>query len=170
MSHWASSAESGTEGVRCGLAVESLRSFGHLRLQVTGWSMFPAIRPDDTLSIERVDAYQVSEGDLVLFERERRLFVHRVIRSIPGRDEVLTRGDAMPKADPELRRSHLQGKVIAISRQGRLIQPKRTISLGSRALSLVFRSSRIFARVLMRLDSMRRSNQVLEGRVLPCPD
>ena len=59
---------------------EVLRSSGSLRLGFTGWSMLPAIWPDDTLEIGSADCANVSAGDVVLFHRDRRLFVHRVVK------------------------------------------------------------------------------------------
>ena len=65
--------------VKCELAGEVLRASGRVRLQVTGWSMLPSVWPGDTLVIESVASDAVSEGDIVLFSRERRLFAHRVV-------------------------------------------------------------------------------------------
>ena len=86
--------------LKCELAAESLRSSGTLRLQVTGWSMLPSVWPGDTLVVESVDRNAVSEGDIVLFGRDRRLFAHRVVTnaSAPG-DGIVTWGDAMPAPD-----------------------------------------------------------------------
>ena len=64
--------------LKCELAGEVLRSSGRLRLRVTGWSMLPAIFPGDTLVIERANGESLGKGDIVLFHRDRRLFVHRV--------------------------------------------------------------------------------------------
>src|ERR1700758_403813 len=66
--------------LKCELAGEVLRSSGKLRLRVTGCSMLPAVWPGDTLFVERTTRESVEEGDIVLYERDRRFFVHRVVR------------------------------------------------------------------------------------------
>ncbi len=72
-----------THAVKCELAGDVLRSSGTLRLQVSGWSMLPAIRPGDVLVIHRAGSEDVSKGDIVLFSRDRRLFAHRVVSIKP---------------------------------------------------------------------------------------
>ena len=85
-----------THAVKCELAADVLRSSGTLRLQVSGWSMLPAIRSGDVLVIHRAASKDVSKGDIVLFSRDRRLFAHRVVSASLERSGILTRGDAMP--------------------------------------------------------------------------
>ena len=65
--------------LKCELAGEVLRSSGTLRLRAMGWSMLPTVWPGDTLVIERIHSDAVSEGDIVLFGRDRRVFAHRVV-------------------------------------------------------------------------------------------
>lgn len=162
-------SRSGTEPVKCAMAMESLRSFGRLRLQVTGWSMFPAIHPMDTLHIVAADSETILRGDVVLVERTRRLFVHRVISVSDS--NIVTRGDAMAHADPITDRSNLMGRVISISRDGRTIKLEREAPLASKVVSALFRSSEVAARVIARIHGMlQSSNESLEGRVSPCLD
>src|SRR5579872_6250678 len=99
--------------LKCELAAEVLRSCGTLRLRVTGWSMLPAVWPGDTLMIESARTGGVTEGDIVLFGRERRLFVHRVVKNL-GDSKFLTRGDAMSAPDPVIDRHELLGRVSSI--------------------------------------------------------
>src|ERR1700731_603868 len=117
------------DAAKCELAAESLRSSGSLRLRVTGRSMLPTLWPGDTLIIERVQSAAVSDGDIVLFARNRRLFAHRLVNhgSMLSAGTVLTRGDAVPSADPPLLESDLLGKVCVILRKNKRIEPRRSL-------------------------------------------
>lgn len=140
--------------LRCEMATEVLRSSGHLRLKVAGWSMFPAVLPGDTLMIDRAASDEVSIGDIVLFGRNRRLFVHRVV----GKNDAqfVTRGDAMPAADPAVDQNELLGRVTYILRDGRCIEPSKTRPLAERAAATLLRNSEIAARVVASWHSLRQ--------------
>lgn len=103
-------AQGGAHTVKCELAGEVLASSGTLRLRATDWSMLPTVWPGDVLLIERANSEVVSEADIVLFGRDRRLFVHRVVRKIPEDSKIPTRGDAMPRLDPPVVEGDLMGK------------------------------------------------------------
>ncbi len=63
----------------CEMAEEVLRSWGELRLRVTGTSMLPTVWPGDILCVESRGAAEAVPGDVVLFGREGRLVAHRVV-------------------------------------------------------------------------------------------
>jgi len=146
--------------VKCELAGEVLRSSGILRLRVTGWSMLPTVWPGDTLVIERVDSDAVCEGDIVLFNRERRLFAHRVVTKSgsDGDTRILTRGDAMPQPDPLVSDRDLLGRVKHIVRNGKCIEPSRNPRLSERAVSALVRRSEIAARVVVGVHGLRQTS------------
>jgi len=143
--------------LKCELAAESLRSSGTLRLQVAGWSMLPSVWPGDTLVVESVSSNAVSQGDIVLFGRDRRLFAHRVVAkgSAPG-GAILTRGDAMPAPDSPVSDKELLGKVSFIVRNGRCIEPSRSLRISERAVAAFVRSSEIAARVVVGVHGMHQ--------------
>ncbi|MGO9084534.1 MAG: S24/S26 family peptidase [Candidatus Sulfotelmatobacter sp.] len=146
--------------VKCELAGDILHSSGTLRLRVMGWSMLPSLWPGDTLVIERVESGAVSEGDIVLFGRDRRLFAHRVVaKSSPAGDtRILTRGDAMPQPDPPLSEHDMLGKVTSVVRNGKCIEPSRTPRLSERAVAALVRNSEIAARVVVGVHGMRQTS------------
>jgi len=149
----------GTHSLKCELATEVLRSSGSLRLQVTGWSMLPSVWPGDTLVIERATCNAVSEGDIVLFGRDQRLFVHRVVtRPSAQAKEILTRGDAMTAADPPVSGDELLGKVSFILRNGRRVKPSRSLRFSGRAIAALARNSQIAARVAVGVHNMRQTS------------
>ncbi len=86
--------------VKCELAGEVLRSSGTLRLQVRGLE-YAARGLAGGYARHRsvLESDCVSKGDLVLFSRDRRLFVHRVVTRDVESSSVLTQGDAMPAPD-----------------------------------------------------------------------
>lgn len=139
---------------KCELAGEVLRSFGTLRLQVTGWSMLPAIWPGDILYFERAEPSELSKGEIVLFSRDRRLFAHRVLKT--GAKAIVTRGDAMRHTDPAVAHDELLGKVAAIARDGKRFQPRTRPSFSQRAIGALVRSSDFAARVIVGINALQR--------------
>jgi hypothetical protein len=131
--------------------------------------MLPTIWPEDTLVIEHVDADAISEGDIILFSRDQRFFVHRVIAK-NGDSKILTRGDAMPQPDPSVSASELMGRVSYIVRDGRLIEPGRNLPVQQRAIAALVQRSEIVARVVVGvhrvLQAPQRQNS--NDRAVPC--
>lgn len=146
--------------LKCELAGEVLRSTGKLRLRVTGWSMLPSVMPGDTLVIDRVQRDAVCEGDIVLFGRDQRFFVHRLMSRSGDRGaaELVTRGDAMPTSDPPVTESELMGKVSFILRNGKCFQPARSLGLPARAVAALVRRSVFAARVVVGIHGMRQGS------------
>lgn len=147
--------------IQCELAAEVLRSLGRLRLRVTGWSMLPAILPGDILAVDHIASKDTREGDIVLFERERRIFAHRVIAKsqAQGNETILTRGDAMPQPDPPVPYGDVLGKVALIVRDGKRIAPRRRLRLPQRAVAAAVQRSEIAARVAMGVIGLRKALQ-----------
>lgn len=156
---------SDSHALKCELASEVLRSSGCLRLQVTGWSMLPTVWPGDTLTIERIPSAAVVEGDIVLFSRDRRLFTHRVIargivtqgvaaKGHPQDAAILTRGDAMPACDPPVPESDVLGRVSLILREGRCIEPSRSLGFRDRAVAALVQRSTLAARIVVGLHGL----------------
>lgn len=152
--------------LKCELASEVLRSSGQLRLRVTGWSMLPSVWPGDTLLVERAASDQVSEGDIVLFGRDRRLFAHRVVaRGAIDGARTITQGDGMPQPDSPVSDSELLGKVSFIVRNGRRIEPSKTLRVSEQAVAALVRRSESAARMVVGVHNLRNP---LQDRVSPC--
>jgi hypothetical protein len=154
------------DALKCELASEVLRSSGTLRLGVTGWSMLPTVWPGDTLVIERVGSEGVSEDDIVLFGRHRRLFAHRVVaKRGNSNDQVIhTQGDGMFRPDEPMRDSELLGRVSSILRNGKRLNP-RLMNSSERVIAALVRRFDSFARLAVRLHEMRQSQQ---EQIAPC--
>ena len=161
-----------THAVKCELAGEILRSYGTLRLRVMGWSMLPTVWPGDTLVIERAGSESVSEGDIVLFCRERQFVAHRVVakNGVGGDSKILTRGDATLRPDPPLSDRDLLGIVRFILRKGTRVEPSNGQRLPERALVALLQRSEILARVIVGIHGMLliSPDQNSTDRVVPC--
>lgn len=153
-----SSAAALTHAIKCDLASEVLLSSGTLRICVTGWSMFPVVRPGDTLRIDRAVSDDVGEGDIVLFARNRRFFVHRVVKKSTRDSSLQTRGDAMAQPDPPLADSELLGKVALILRDGKSVNPRRKKTLAQRAVSALIGRSATTAWATARVHGIYHSS------------
>jgi hypothetical protein len=110
------------------LFLEVLKSFGQAKLAVTGSSMLSSIWPGDILEVSRQDAAEICPGEVVLFERDGRLLAHRVVEKVCGPEGTLliTRGDGLRAAEPPVSPEELLGRVTAIVRGGRRIEPRLT--------------------------------------------
>jgi signal peptidase len=150
-----SSLSNALAALRLELAVEVARTFGSLRLRVTGTSMMPAVQPGDLLSIDRVDLRDTSPGEIVMFARGGRLFAHRIVdrsggASGPYASEayaseayIVTRGDRLLENDPPVFQSELIGRVTSIERAGSQVRsrPGSWLDGPNRVLGCFLRSS-----------------------------
>ncbi len=146
----------------CGLTAEVVRTFGEVRLRVLGTSMAPSILPGDCVSIHHAGLREISMGDVVLYSRKGRLFVHRVVgRKIElaaqGVEELslITRGDRLRHDDPPVSPAELLGRVVSIKRNNRDIQATATQS--NRQITRLLQASDHATFLYLRLASCWRS-------------
>jgi len=109
------------------LAAETLTRTGRLRFRSAGSSMLPSLRPGDVLDFV-VPSGPIAPGDIVLWRREDRLFVHRVISSDDR--HVRTRGDALLHADPPVAHAEVIGTLESYERRGRRRSTPRLGAIG----------------------------------------
>lgn len=116
--------EHASGAVACDLAGDVIRTFGGTRLRVFGTSMVPSILPGDLISVQRKVPAEISSGEIVLYAREGRMYVHRVVghAGSPDHGLLITRGDLLQRSDPPVTSSELLGKVISIERGGRQLE------------------------------------------------
>jgi hypothetical protein len=141
---------------KCELVDEVLRSFGTVRLKVTGCSMLPSVWPGDTLIIERRNVQEVAIGDILLYRRKTGLVAHRVA-SAPdslGRSRVGVRGDAFPGQDELLSRSEILGTVSRIVRGEKSILPPSSLKHYRRLIGILTWHSDSFARLVIYVHSI----------------
>lgn len=139
------------------VALDVLKRFGRLRLRVWGESMLPSVWPGDVLTLKRCRPEQLERGDIVLYRRGERLFIHRVtsIQEAGGEVWVVTQGDATPHSDPPVAASEVLGCVTNIARGARGVRRTRW-GRAPRLASFLFRRS-WSSRVVLRVHALRRS-------------
>ena len=134
------------------LFLEVLRSAGQARLAVTGTSMLPSIRPGDMLEVHRQGMEAILPGDVVLFLRNGGFAAPRVMEKAgePDRTLLITRGDALRVPDPPVTPEELLGRVTAVLRGERRLDPRLT--RWARVASWFLARSEFCARVARRLS------------------
>lgn len=111
-----------------------LQEHGRVHLLVRGSSMQPWVRPGDIALIRRSGIDEVRCGDVVLFQREDRLFVHRLVekRGTLREAEFVAKGDAHPGPDGVINNELILGRVTCIYRGEKRIDldSPRQLALG----------------------------------------
>jgi len=118
--------------VQSALVAEVLRRNDNrprVRLRVYGESMLPALWPGDVVEIEACSFGELRAGEIVLAEREGRLFLHRLIADRRP-DGFVLRGDCMRSADPGYPADALLGRLMAGTRE------RRDVTEGGRQVRL----------------------------------
>ena len=134
-------------------------------LPVTGLSMGSLTRNASHVRVQRL-AGEPAFGDVILFRTQQQLVAHRVI-SIRRRDEqILTKGDACPTADPPVAKDTILGKVIGTLVHGQLTIPMRLRAPWCRILAINSRLQHQYRsrwpRLGRSLDPFRFLNRLLE--------
>jgi signal peptidase I len=90
----------------------------------SGFSMYPVLRPGDTLIVREVSLSDISVGDIVCITRNGSYRTHRVIALRDGIIE--TKGDNMVEPDPHnVPSDDLLMRVVMIKRdKKRLVRPR----------------------------------------------
>jgi signal peptidase I len=143
------------EVCKLGLAAETLRDCGKVRLELRGTSMLPSLWPGDLLTIQSVAHDEIVAGDIVLVLRDNRFFVHRVIESQQVQDCIswITRGDAVLHNDPPVAGSELLGRVVGIHRRNRVFVPSRRVSMFHSSLAWMLCRSDQFRNLILRIHA-----------------
>jgi hypothetical protein len=76
--------------------------------------------------------------------------LHRIARIAD--DRLITRGDSLPGYDPPAKPHEIVGKVVRVSRSGRIVQPAQTLS--QRIVAALLRRSRFSRRVMLYLNRL----------------
>lgn len=144
--------------LKCELAREVVSTFGEVRLRVLGTSMVPTIHPGDLVSVQRAGLSEISPGEIALYTREGRLFVHRVVARAGSAEQplLILRGDRLCQNDPPVCASELLGRVHFIERGPRRLQPAAGLSMWERMILQLLRFSDRATYLYLRLDAGRQ--------------
>lgn len=125
---------------------------GRVCLRVQGSSMLPWVRPGDIAILRKGSPEEIRSGDIVMFRRYDRFFVHRIVerRTRDGRNIFVTKGDSNPHFDGEISQSEILGRVERIYRGGRRIEfhshERRTLNV---LIARVSRKTSIWAALVL---------------------
>jgi hypothetical protein len=116
--------------------------------------MVPTIWPGDELVIQSA-AGRLRRGQVVAWQDNQRIFIHRVVETPGDEGTILTRGDRLNASDPLFLPEQLIGVVTHVIRDhvAMLIAPK--LSIRARFLRLISRVSDWPAFLLIRLRGFR---------------
>lgn len=102
---------------------------GHsVRFRANGASMRPNIREGEVITVAPVQPAQIRRGDVVLYRSSRGVIAHRVVRITrrpDGSVALLPRGDASRTCDEPVEEAAVLGRVVAVERDGRRVDPTR---------------------------------------------
>lgn len=112
-----------------------LRSGHSVRFCAKGASMHPTIREGEPITVSPVRPADIRRGDVILYRVGRGVIAHRVVRTTrrpEGTLVFLPRGDALWTSDEPVEESGVLGRVVAVERGGRTLDPS---ALRARALA-----------------------------------
>lgn len=103
------------------LVLAALESDQHVRMTVTGSSMYPFIRGGEVVELQPMHSLPAT-GDVVLAQRasmpeNTRYVLHRIVRSEGGL--FFLRGDSQKDCEGPFTRRDILGKAIRVFRKGR---------------------------------------------------
>jgi hypothetical protein len=139
------------------LVAEVLRTNGKVTLAARGHSMLPTLWPGDLLTVVTTTFEQVHPGDIVLYQRSERFFIHRVMRKLAGSDRpsLVARGDSMSGFDAPVLPEELLGKIVSVQRASHRHVPTRVCSKSRRILGLALGASDRLRSAALRWHSWR---------------
>lgn len=150
---------------------EAYQNGKSLSFKVISGSMRPMIEVGNVVRIIRVPASSIHVGDVVAFQADEKIVVHRVVSKSKSNREIKFRhmGDACRTSEKFLP-EHLIGKVITIEKDGREINldsPGHTLLkklrvLRSRFIDTVYRMKNRHTRVVL-LKKMRPLKSVCQS-------
>ncbi|MDX2413775.1 MAG: signal peptidase I, partial [Bacteroidales bacterium] len=88
-----------------------------IRIEASGYSMYPTIKPGTIIYIDPVASPDdLKPGDIISWHRADGIIGHRLIRAYIKDDNywLITRGDSSLAADPPVPFNNLAGKVVLI--------------------------------------------------------
>ena len=141
------------------------------QIKFSGYSMYPSLRPGDTLLIREVTIKEICPGDIVCIQKNDGHIAHRVVRIEREREKtiIITKGDNITRPDPPMfETGGLIKRVVMIKRgKDRLIIPRygKMLALLSR-MNLTYgiikgRGGRVVRSVLSEKGSIKNKEQCL---------
>jgi signal peptidase I len=135
------------------LADELLDKGTSIRIKASGYSMFPAIRPGNTIIIKPVPPDELKCGMIIAWKREKDMVVHRLILAYEsdGKKHYITRGDSCRSSDKPVTPDMIAGRVEAIYKDYRLMRPVKIHPISERR----YRFNRLITILLSYLSKLK---------------
>jgi signal peptidase I len=129
-----------------GIADELLEAGTSVRIEAGGYSMYPVIKPGNSIVIRPVSASDLKPGMIIAWRRDNDMVVHRLVSiyDAGGRTMYLTRGDSSPAFDDPVEFSEIAGRVEAVYRADYLFRPPRLYPIPERR----YRANRLMVRII----------------------
>ena len=117
------------------LITDCLKNGRTERFRAPGRSMHPTIRENEALVVAPAAPAWLALGDIVLSRCGEKITAHRLVwidaeTAAPeapggpdGRPMFILRGDACRRCDPPVPAHQILGKVVAVERRGRMVNP-----------------------------------------------
>jgi signal peptidase I len=146
--------------IGCELVADVARSFGEVRLRVTGASMLPAVWPGDVIIVRDCDSADLQPGNIVLYKQQDKLVAHRITRLCGNL--LITRGDSLRHDDPPVKKANILGQVVRLVRNGRVVNPSQSLRLpvGSRILQRSDFCKRMALHLVRRLQRLNNGGEI----------
>lgn len=134
--------------------------------------MLPAVWPGDVVEIASCSLEDLRPGEIVLAQREGRLFLHRLVGRFTERGTLngfLLRGDSMPGLDPRFPSEALLGRLVQKVDERRAVHAValrpgfRASGLSvkwSRALGILLCYCGLARRLALKLHSRRKASEL----------
>ena len=144
-----------TDGFWLEWCIDELAQGRAVQILSNGYSMWPCIRPKDKLLISAVPFSSVQINDIIAFQRQNHIVVHRVVEILDSENgnELRTIGDSNSVDDEPIDLSNFIGKVSEVN--GIIVQSvapspfkRRIYRFVIWSLNLVLRGIRFFRRLL----------------------
>lgn len=105
------------------LILEELGNGKTITLRVSGKSMYPLIKPGDSIRIEKCAPGALAIGDIITFKKDGIYLTHRVlwVRKKDNGIILITKGDNEINVDSPVSPNHIVGKALAIKRANRTL-------------------------------------------------
>lgn len=90
--------------------------------QVNGFSMLPLINEGDEITVKRIDSNKIQFGDLIAFNIDDNFVIHRIVKIIKNKNELLfwEKGDNR-KFPTLINENQIIGKVLKIRKSNKTI-------------------------------------------------